>query len=105
MSRGYATRRLMISGCSCFRNLGTAALMNSVSLTNVTMKASTVTSRAAQTSERNCWMNGAGVPAACAAAAGGGSTAAATGCTATAGADAAADASASATSGSGSTAT
>ena len=27
ISRGYATMRLIQSGCSCFRNFGTAALM------------------------------------------------------------------------------
>ena len=53
--------RLIHSGCSCLRNFGTAALMNSVSLTIVMMNASTTTSRSAQTRVRHCWRNGAGV--------------------------------------------
>src|SRR5262245_61806153 len=95
----------MMSGCSCFRNLGTAALMKSVSLTSVTMKASTVTSRAAQRIVRNSGMYGAGVLSAGAAAAADGEAAAGGAAAMTAGGSAAADPSAAAIGEAGSRAT
>src|SRR5262245_25235684 len=71
---GYATSLLIQSGCSCLRNFGTAALMNSVSLTSVMISASTATSRPNETSRRNCSTNGARGAATATTGAGGGTS-------------------------------